>query len=689
MKRNLLLTAVLLAAISANAAVSQWVAFNDHYRGPNTGSKVSAWTLFTTQGGAPPGGPPGNFGFLTNSATGAALPVTMAVTNVGAAVGNGIGAFGPNTGTPAALAFTNYIDFVLNLATNLIHLTTTARVAHVFRGCDTSRRYSWRGTAVRGGGYQNRWTLVEVAAAGATPAHASASPNTYFTTSQIAALTPLQAVCNFAENRAAGMLAGWDDIEPNPDGTITVFSSTWRGTPMPGTNASDGLYGYAVIADRLEEFIVIPDTMLAITNQPRSLTVPERGMAAFTVGVSGAGAGFHWSRGGVPIPGVSGPSYTINSAAYPGDDNAQFQVIVSNSVNSTASDVVTLTVTPDAEAPVPILAVASADGTNITVSFNEPVSLDSTNPSSFYVSPPDTEPAATAARNNGTNIVITLLAANALVAGQNYSIVVNGIKDISALANTMPVPIAIPIRRQVRVIGFDTDNVWKYAVGTNLTGKGWETVGYDDSAWPSGPAGLGLDASVNGVPIRTTIAYSNNAAYTTTCFRRHFTLPSLTNGVDLTLRDVVEDGAVYWLNGQELYRHNMPAGTIMFATTSAATQADPTPIQGPFSLPLTGLVPGDNVLAVEVHQHDLVSSDVELAVELTAEIPQYLTLTTLQASIDSGTGQVTLTWTDGGTLEEATALLDGGLTSWSAVDANPASPYTFTPTGVARFYRVR
>ena len=37
---------------------------------------------------------------------------------------------------------------------------------------------------------------------------------------------------------------------------------------------------------------------------------------------------------------------------------------------------------------------------------------------------------------------------------------------------------------------------------------GWETVAYDDSAWPEGPAGLGLDVSVNGVPILTPVGYS-------------------------------------------------------------------------------------------------------------------------------------------------------------------------------------
>ena len=696
MKRTLLLTALLLwAGITSQAAVSQWVAFNDHYRGPNTGTNVSAWTIFTTGGG----NPPGNSGFLTNAASGAALPVTITVTNVAtAAVSSGNNSSGPAEGTPAALAFTNYIDFGLGApASNAVQCAGSSRVAHIFRGCNPARRYSWRGTAARANNNTDRWTLVEIAAASSTPNHA-ATPvalRTYFTTADIAALTATQVVCNFGENRAAGMLAGWDDIVPNPDGTIIIYCSTWRST-MPAGYSSAGSYGYAVTADRLEEFSINPDSELAITNQPQSLSVTEGGTATFTVGVSGEGANFHWSRGGVPIAGATGPSYSINSVNYLADHNSQFQVIASNSVNSIASDVATLTVLRDLDPPVPILAVAAADGTNITISFNEPVSLDSTNVSSFYVSPPDTETAATAVRSNGTNILITLLPVNALVPGQNYVIVVNSIKDASPSANVMPAPVAIPIRRLVQMIGFNTDNLWKYSTETNLFGTGWETTGYDDTgaAWLSGPGGLGHESDVrgpipgtNGVPIRTHINYmSNSAPY---FFRKHFYLPSTTSGVQLSLRDVAEDGAVFYINGQEVLRHNVGSGVLSVASRAAATQPDPTPVQGPFPLPLTGLVPGDNVMAVVVLQNGATSSDMELAVELTANIPQYVALTTVLASIDSGTGEVTLTWTGVGTLEEASALLDGDQTVWTPVADGPGSPYTFTPSGAHRFFRVR
>ena len=206
-----------------------------------------------------------------------------------------------------------------------------------------------------------------------------------------------------------------------------------------------------------------------------------------------------------------------------------------------------------------------------------------------------------------------------------------------------PLPTDIAVRQQLPLIGFDVNNDWKYHVGdtsaNNLTGTGWEQSGFDDSTWGSGPSGLGLDASAGTgtgpglpqLPIRTALPYATNSdpaspdfrLDVTTYFRKHFTFPAGTNGATLTLRDVVEDGAVYYLNGQEIFRNRMPAGAVTFATLATGA-ADPTPIAGPFSLSLTSLLAGDNVLAVEVHQSSVNSSDLELAVELTAEVTTIL-----------------------------------------------------------------
>ena len=175
-----------------------------------------------------------------------------------------------------------------------------------------------------------------------------------------------------------------------------------------------------------------------------------------------------------------------------------------------------------------------------------------------------------------------------------------------------------------QLIGFDTNNVWKYSTSEDLFGTGWETIGYDDSLWPEGPAGLGVDASSaqNGVPVRTPTAYAGNSA--PQFFRRHFNLPfASTNGITLTLRELVEDAAVYYINGQEVRRSPLaPTDNPLTAASRTAggqSQTDPTPIMGPYSFSISNVVPGDNVIAVVVIQSGAASTDIELAVELTAE----------------------------------------------------------------------
>lgn len=83
-------------------------------------------------------------------------------------------------------------------------------------------------------------------------------------------------------------------------------------------------------------------------------------------------------------------------------------------------------------------------------------------------------------------------------------------------------------------------------------------------------------------------------------FRTTFTVDTLHAGTTLELWPVADDGAVYYLNGVEIHRVNVPAATTV---ANAAFPANPV------ALPGSALRPGLNVLAAEVHQaigsHDL------------------------------------------------------------------------------------
>lgn len=144
-------------------------------------------------------------------------------------------------------------------------------------------------------------------------------------------------------------------------------------------------------------------------------------------------------------------------------------------------------------------------------------------------------------------------------------------------------------------------------------GSAWRAPAFDDAAWPSGRALLYHEDAALPAPKNTPLPLGRTTYY----FRAHFTFATHTAGVRLSLRPVVDDGAVFWLNGQELTRTGMPAGVPAFSTFASRNVGDAA-YEGPYDLPADLLRQGDNVLAVEVHQINASSSDLVFGAALDA-----------------------------------------------------------------------
>ena len=115
---------------------------------------------------------------------------------------------------------------------------------------------------------------------------------------------------------------------------------------------------------------------------------------------------------------------------------------------------------------------------------------------------------------------------------------------------------------QTSIIAYGSS--WKYlSNGTNL-GTAWKSVAYSDAAWALGNAQLGYGDGDE----KTIVSYGANASskYITTYFRKSITIAdtSMFNGYTLNLKR--DDGAVVYINGTEVFRSNMPAGTISYNT---------------------------------------------------------------------------------------------------------------------------
>lgn len=158
---------------------------------------------------------------------------------------------------------------------------------------------------------------------------------------------------------------------------------------------------------------------------------------------------------------------------------------------------------------------------------------------------------------------------------------------------------------------------WRYNDSGNNLGTAWTAPGYNDAGWPTGTAQLGYGDGDE----RTVLSYGTSTTNRriTYYFRRSFSVadPAALNA--LAARFIRDDGAVIYLNGVEVVRSNMPAGSVGYTTlaTTAIGGADESAwIEASIDPAL--LVAGVNVLAVEIHQQSASSSDVSFDLELRA-----------------------------------------------------------------------
>ncbi|MCK4887727.1 MAG: CotH kinase family protein, partial [Planctomycetes bacterium] len=203
--------------------------------------------------------------------------------------------------------------------------------------------------------------------------------------------------------------------------------------------------------------------------------------------------------------------------------------------------------------------------------------------------------------------------------------------------------------------------VWKYLDNGTDQGTAWRATSFNDNPWESGPAELGYgdgdeETVINSGP--------GDNKYTTSYFRHNFDLTAAeaASVLSLDLWLVRDDGAVVYVNGQEVARSNMPAGTILYDTFGFMAYGTGETIFYNFPLDPGILVAGENCVAVEVHQMDLTSSDVSFNLKLIAGVSAS---GTPSATATLAAGPVILTKS---TQVKARILIDGGLYPWSALN---------------------
>lgn len=159
---------------------------------------------------------------------------------------------------------------------------------------------------------------------------------------------------------------------------------------------------------------------------------------------------------------------------------------------------------------------------------------------------------------------------------------------------------------------------WSWRYSADALPAGWNARDFDDSAWQTGPAVLarGVAGAV------TDIGSGAGTNPLSAQFRHAFTVTDPTGVKDGTVTVIADDGVVVYLNGTELGRDNLPAGTITqntyavvprWASTSAAKRVT-------FTVPARLLVAGTNVISASVHGNYHATPD--LSFDLALSMPR-------------------------------------------------------------------
>jgi hypothetical protein len=226
-------------------------------------------------------------------------------------------------------------------------------------------------------------------------------------------------------------------------------------------------------------------------------------------------------------------------------------------------------------------------------------------------------------------------------------------------------------------------SAWKYIDDGSNQGTAWRNIGFNDNTWSNGVAQLGFGDNDEATRIRRTNNATAGNTMTTFYFRRAFNNTNAAPFADLSMWMLRDDGGVVYINGTEVYRSpTMPPApaTITyttFANSLGVAPQDNTIDTATLSATLLGL--GTNVVAVEIHQFDLASSDLSFDFSLTGNPPM-----PTRVSSERFGNELVLYWTASGYMLEQADSVTG---PWTFVASEGVATVSLgTPQ---KFFRLR
>ena len=221
---------------------------------------------------------------------------------------------------------------------------------------------------------------------------------------------------------------------------------------------------------------------------------------------------------------------------------------------------------------------------------------------------------------------------------------------------------------------------WKYLDNGTNQSTAWTGTGFNDAAWAAGNGQLGYGDGDEA----TIVSYGPdiNNKFITTYFRKTISISD--PGIFTTITGSVkrDDGVAIYINGVEVYRNNLATGAAY--TTLATLASDDGATAQTFSFSPSAFVSGNNIIAVEIHQNAVTSSDISFDLELIGNTGVAVPVITRGPYMNSALqSAITIRWrTDIATNSKVSYGTSAGSLTQSVTDNTSTTEHIVTLTGL-------
>jgi hypothetical protein len=233
-------------------------------------------------------------------------------------------------------------------------------------------------------------------------------------------------------------------------------------------------------------------------------------------------------------------------------------------------------------------------------------------------------------------------------------------------------------------------SAWRWRPGTTEASTpviAWRTNGFNDSTWAIGttPFSYGTNSTGrdDGVTSGTVVS---GMIHTYSCIflRRTFVVTNVAEVQSLNFTTYYDDGFVAWINGVPVLQPNMATDSPAYNSfAQVAHEADPAVQLTASGSPQSYLVPGTNVIAVQLFNNQIASSDLrfETTMTIARNVPlEISTVAPVAGGNVSALTQIAVTFSAPVIGVDAGDFLVNGIPAAAVIGIAPTNTYVFTFT---------